>query len=623
MCGIAGFTRTLDQNWDEGLLRKMGDVISYRGPDSHGEVLIDHIGLAHRRLSIIDLSDSAGQPMVSTCGRYLIVFNGEIYNFLVLQKELIKEGTQFRTHSDTEVLLELYKREGPQCLEYLNGMFAFAVWDREEQTLFMARDRMGKKPLYYYHGGGDRLAFASEIKPLLLLPCVSRNIDPTALVDYLKYLYIPPPKTIFRNIYKLPPAHALKLQIGHEPVIYEYWDMDFSKTFRGSIDDASEELLALLADSTAIRMIADVPIGAFLSGGLDSSAIVALMHNHAGKDVKTCSIGFDDREHDETPYARDVARLFQTDHREYYVREKLTDTISLLPRYFDEPFADSSALPTYHVSRLARKDVTVALAGDGGDESFGGYEKYVKDLIGIKVRNLLPNHILRLIYQYSSRRRLPLFRKAATLSKGALADPAMSFYHTNTFIGDDDLKELLSPLYQDECNGYEPWRYTANFWSKMNGADYIKCMLYTDLKTYLPGDILVKVDRMSMAHSLEVRAPILDYRVIEFAATLPSTWKIHGWDKKHILKKTFRKLLPEYIIHRRKHGFTVPLDPWFRSDIRELGQSNILNKDIMSSYFSMKKLEEFWNEHQRKIMDHGQLLWSLLFFSLWHKEYIH
>lgn len=622
MCGIAGFTRSLNREWSKKTLKAMGDEIRHRGPDAHGEVLTEDIGLAHRRLSIIDLSESAKQPMESICGRYLIVFNGEIYNFLSLREELLKEGCEFRTHSDTEVLLAMYQHMGSQCLKKLNGMFAFAIWDRKDRTLFMARDRIGKKPLYYYYPGGGRLAFASEIKSILKLPSVPRAIEPTAVNDYLKYLYIPSPKTIFKNIYKLPPAHALTMQIDNEPTVYSYWDVDFSKTYEGGLEDAAEELLELLADSTAIRMIADVPIGAFLSGGLDSSAVVALMHRHAGSQVKTCSIGFNDREHDETPYAREIAHMFQTDHREHIVNDKLTDTISVLPRFFDEPFADSSAIPTFHVSRLARQDVTVALAGDGGDESFGGYEKYVKDLIEYRVRKTVPKAVLEIILSFASRVRHPIFRKAATLSRGALSDPSMSFYRTNTFIEDVDLQQILSAEYRIVSQGYEPWQYTSRYWDKLQGADYISCMLYTDLKTYLPGDILVKVDRMSMAHSLEVRAPILDYRVIELAASLPSAWKIREGDKKHILKRAFAKILPRHILYRRKHGFTVPLDSWFRNEIYRMGEENILDSDIMGSYFSPEKLRTVWDEHQRKVMNHGQLLWALMSFALWHKEYM-
>lgn len=622
MCGITGFTKSFCCTGDISLIRKMGDCIAHRGPDANGEYLDDYIGLGHRRLSIIDLSDAGNQPMVSSCGRFVIVFNGEIYNFLELRQELVLSGFKLKTQTDTEVLLELYRQYGRSCLDRLNGMFAFAIWDRQDKRLFLARDRIGKKPLYFFHSHGDKLAFASEIKPLLKIPNISPEIDPTSIVDYLKYQYVPAPKTIFRSIHKLPAGHCLELEIGGEPQISSYWDVDFSKSFNGTEFDACEQLLDLLTDSTAIRMIADVPLGSFLSGGIDSSAIVALMCRSSQKKVKTCSIGFDDRRHDETPFAREIAQLYGTDHREYFVRENLSDTVRLLPRFFDEPFADSSAVPTYHVSRLARQDVTVALAGDGGDENFGGYEKYRTELIEDRVRKFVPKPFLQFIQWSTTGLRKEFLRKAATLSQAALSNPALAFYSTNTFISDWELSRLLSCSLQKSCSDYDPSVHTTIHWSKMEGADHVASMLYTDLKTYLPGDILVKVDRMSMAHSLEVRAPILDYRVIEFAASLPSEWKIRGLNKKYVLKQCFGTFLPSHILHRPKHGFTVPLDTWFRNELRELATENLFNDQIMGSYFSIRRLEELWQEHQHGKMNHGTLLWMLLVFSLWHKEYM-
>jgi asparagine synthase (glutamine-hydrolysing) len=500
-------------------------------------------------------------------------------------------------------------------------MFAFALWDKREKKVFLARDRIGKKPLYYYHTGGDRLAFASEIKALLQLPGVSRDVEPTAIVDFLKYLYVPAPKSIFRNIHKLPAGHWLELQVGQEPRIGQYWDVDFSRKKSGSIEDAADELLHLLRDATRCRMISDVPLGAFLSGGIDSSAIVALMAGVSPEKVKTCSIGFLDRAHDETPYAREVAGLFGTDHREYVVQENLPDTVVRQARFFDEPFADSSSVPTYHVSRLARQDVTVALAGDGGDESFGGYEKYTIDRREHQARQHVPRTVLKMLQSAATGQSGVLARKVRTLAGGALADPAVAFYRTNSFIDDDQLKGLLGDGLARSIDGYDPAQHTIAAWEKVRGADHITSMLYTDLKTYLPDDILVKVDRMSMAHSLEVRAPLLDYRIIEFAASLPSSWKIHGSTKKYLLKQAFNKVLPPSIIHRRKHGFTVPLGDWFRQDLRSMAEAHLL-REGMAEFFSPVYLRRLWNEHQEKKEDHGTLLWSLLSFSLWQREYL-
>lgn len=621
MCGIAGFTRTCSPKADDATLKKMGEVISHRGPDAAGEYLDDHVGLGHRRLSILDLSAHGNQPMFSAEGRLVIVFNGEIYNFQELRAELEERGAVFQTSTDTEVLLALYQRDGSKCLQHLNGMFAFAIWDRKTKTLFLARDRIGKKPLYYYHAGSDRLAFASELKSLLQLPDISFETDPTAVVDYLKYLYVPDPKTIYKDIRKLSPGHFLTLQLGSEPKVESYWDVSFTSGGVTSEEDAVAELLDLLQQSTESRMIADVPLGAFLSGGVDSSAIVALMANAGRGQVKTCSIGFNDKRHDETPFAREVATLFNTDHREYYVQENLADTVRLMPRFFDEPFADSSAVPTYHVSRLARQAVTVALAGDGGDENFGGYEKYTTDRIENIVRCNVPRSVLQLLKSLVDGRSATYFRKINTLTTGALADPARAFYQTNSFVGDDQLLFLLNKDVKQKVSGYDPYEHIRKYWENVAGADHLTGMLYTDIKSYLPGDILVKVDRMSMAHSLEVRAPILDYRVVEFAAKLPSRLKIKGSNKKYILKKTFAKVLPDTILHRRKHGFTVPLDHWFRHDLKSLANEEFFAGQAVSSFFSVDGLRRVWDEHQCGKFDHGTLLWSLLMFALWQKEY--
>lgn len=622
MCGIAGFMRSCAPRAGLHTLRSMGEVMRHRGPDAGGEYLDDHVGLAHRRLSIVDLSALGNQPMFYGDGRMVTVFNGEIYNFLELRRELEADGVSFRSHTDTEVILALYLKLGAGCLEKLNGMFALAIWDTVERTLFLARDRIGKKPLYYYHDGGDRLAFASEIKSLLELPGVGRELDPTALADFLKYLFIPAPKSIYRKIQKLLPGHYMVLTPGGEPRITQYWDVEFSPgNDWNSAEDAEEALLDLMRDATARRMVADVPLGAFLSGGIDSSAVVALMAQTSKGTVRTCSIGFADKRHDETPYAREVAALFGTDHQEYYAKESLSETTALLPRFFDEPFADSSAVPTYHVSRLARQGVTVALAGDGGDESFAGYDKYGVELKEDLVRRLVPRPLLQGISVAASGFSHPLARKARSLSGSALSDPARAFYRTNSHIDDAAMNRLLAPGVRSSLVGYDPGEHTARYWNRMKGEDHVSSMLYTDLKTYLPDDILVKVDRMSMANSLEVRAPFLDYRIIEFAARLPSAWKIKGNSKKIILKRAFSHLLPEQILHRKKHGFTVPLDSWFRGELRALGETSLLESEALGEYLDLPELRRIWREHQEEKADHGSVLWSLLMFALWQQEY--
>lgn len=622
MCGIAGFMRTTAPDANEATLRRMGEAIWHRGPDAGGEYLDDHVGLAHRRLSIIDLSPQGNQPMVSADGRLVIVFNGEIYNFLDLREELQREGEVFRTKTDTEVILALYRKRGTACLAQMNGMFAFALWDSEEKVLFIARDRIGKKPLYYYHAGGDRLAFASEIKSLLQLPRIDRQIETTAVVDFLCYQYIPDPKTIYRSIFKLPPAHFLVLKAGGTPRIAQYWDVDFTRQEERSLARAEEQLLNLLQDATSSRMVADVPLGAFLSGGVDSSAIVALMAKSSSDPVRTCTIGFQDKRHDESHFAREIAELFQTNHCEYIDQERYVETVAALPRFFDEPFADSSSIPTYHVSRLARQAVAVVLAGDGGDESFAGYAKYAVELKENLARQLVPRPVLSLIHRaLAGGRGNTYVRKARSLTGSALQDPGRAFFRTNSCLKEDELRQLISDELRQSCSSYDPALHTLKHWDHVRGKDHTSCMLYTDLKTYLPGDILVKVDRMSMAHSLEVRAPFLDYRIIEFAASLPSDWKIKGESKKIILRRAFGHLLPEGVLNRVKHGFTVPLDSWFRAELKPLAENCLLRQDALWEYLSAPTVRRLWNEHQNKQANHGTILWSILMLALWQREY--
>ena len=622
MCGIAGFIRSCAPAADLATLKQMGEVIRHRGPDSSGEYLDDAVGLAHRRLSIIDLSAHGNQPMFSADGRYVIVFNGEIYNFRELRNNLEAQGHHFTTATDTEVLLQLFAAKGSECFKELNGMFALAIWDKLEKKLVLARDRIGKKPLYYYHGGGDHLAFASELKSLLQLPGLTLAPEPTAVIDFLKYHYIPAPKTIYRSVYKLLPGHYLTLEADSSPTVSQYWDVTFAPDASITMADAADQLLELLQSSTSLRMVADVPLGAFLSGGVDSSAVVALMAQASATPVRTCTIGFVDKQHDESPFAREVAELFATDHHEYQVSSNLFDTISLLPQYFDEPFADSSAVPTWHVSRLARQAVTVALAGDGGDESFAGYAKYAVELKEAFVREHVPSALLRFIQRGTAGFHHPLPRKAHSLSGSALLDPGRAFYRTNTYIEDNLLNELLAPSLATQVTGYDPAEATLRHYQRQEGGDHVSRMIYTDLKTYLPDDILVKVDRMSMAHSLEVRAPFLDYRIIEFAARLPSRFKISGNDKKILLRRTFTDLLPQHILNRRKQGFSVPLESWFRHEIKDYAYRQFFESEQLAQWLNIAALKNLWNLHQSAKADVGTILWSLLMLSLWQQEYL-
>jgi asparagine synthase (glutamine-hydrolysing) len=644
MCGIAGIIHNDQSPVPYDVLRTMADSLTHRGPDAHGYCIGGHVpnperlpgevrvmpkprnafgagtpavGLAHRRLSIIDLSGGA-QPLCNEDGTVWVVFNGEIYNFMALRSELIACGHRFQTASDTETIVHAWEEWGERCLARLNGMFAFAIWDGRSGRLFIARDRIGKKPLYYLCDG-DRFLFGSELKAILAHPGVRREIDPTAVADYFKYLYVPDPKTIYRGIRKLPPAHYLLLERGRATV-HPYWDVSLAPDAAGGEKELAERLLSLLQECTTERLVSEVPLGAFLSGGVDSSGIVALMARSQQAPPVTCCIGFDDPAHDESPFAREVAALLGTDHREYVVRDGFSDLIAALPGFFDEPFADSSALPTYCVCHMARRAVTVAISGDGGDESFGGYHKYVLDGYERLVGRLVPRPLLSTVHALCSGSS-PLFRRARTLTAAAAKDPARAYYETNTFVTDHELAGLLARPLQAELKGYDPFGYTEGFFSRADAPDHLSRLLYTDLKTYLPGDILVKVDRMSMANSLEVRSPLLDYRVVEFAAALPAALKIRRTDKKYLLKKAFGKVLPEEIFRRPKHGFTVPLDRWFRSEIRELAQRSLLGSPALAEFLDPSSVRKLWDQHQRGEAQRGQLLWSLLMFALWHRNH--
>ena len=619
MCGIAGATRNLLSDDPEAELRRMNDVMIHRGPDMGEVSWDDSMGLCHRRLSIIDLSEDGRQPMVGGDGRYSIVFNGEIYNFQELRHELAAKGYVFHSRTDTEVLLALYADQGVASLQKIRGMYAYAIWDNVKKELFAARDRIGKKPFYYHHTGNS-FAFASELKSLLELKDIPTTIDYTAVADFFKYLYVPHPKTIYNNIRKLEPGHYL-LYTNGQLTIKEYWDIDFSSPVNGSIPELGEELLATIHDAVQCRLISDVPLGAFLSGGIDSSGIVALMAQINQEPITTCTIGFDDEKHNEARYAKEFAEKMHANHHEQYIKDEPARIIKKLVWHFDEPFADSSMVPTYYVSKMARQHVTVALSGDGGDESFAGYEKYTIDSYENRVRDLIPGAVLKGMSAISSHfLAQPTLKRLNSLCSSAILDPARAFYVTNSFITDLQAKQIFSENFLREIRGYDPAEHTKRYYQKANGEDHLSKILYTDLKLFLPGDILVKVDRMTMANSLEMRSPLLDQKVIEFAARLPSSFKFRKGNKKFLLKEAFRNLVGDDVLTRRKHGFTVPLDNWFRRELREMAEKSIFETEQMTTFFSIPGLREIWNQHQQNTMNHGTLLWSIFMFSLWLEE---
>lgn len=625
MCGIAGFTQFTGAMGNKETLKKMGDSIYHRGPDAGGEYLDDYVGLAHRRLSIIDLSDAGIQPMFSHDKKYVIVFNGEIYNYQALRAQLSAAGYPFKTHTDTEVILALYATDGEKMLDKLNGMFAFALWDTTSKRLLIARDRIGKKPLYYLKTD-TQFAFASEIKALLTLPDVSRDVRLDAVYDFFAYQYVPDPKTIFTDIHKLPPGHFM--WVSEQGVqIEQYWDVSFKHTTNKSEKELKDELYALATQCTVDRMVSDVPLGAFLSGGIDSSGVVAMMALNSETPVKTCSIGFDEEKFNETEFAQIVAKQYKTEHHEFMVHQNVQDNLEKIVSYFDEPFADPSLVPTYFVSELARSQVTVAIAGDGGDEVFAGYEKYTTDDIENKLRSKFPTVLRKKLFpklaNLLAKSEHPLLRKGKSLLTSLSLEPGMGFYVTNSMIDDRLWQRLATTDTKDKLGAYHPSEVTLENYNKADGEDHLSKILYTDMKTYLPGGILVKVDRMSMANSLEVRAPLLDKDVIEFSATLPSNLKFNNGEKKYILKEAFKDVLPDDILYRKKMGFSVPLATWLRHEIKDLSEEYLFSKaQGIQQYFDMTVVKELWQQHQAEKADHSTVLWSMLMFQMWWYRYI-
>jgi asparagine synthase (glutamine-hydrolysing) len=626
MCGIAGFTHFSGNMGDKDTLKKMGDSIYHRGPDAGGEHINEHVGLAHRRLAIIDLSDAGIQPMTSHDGKYVIVFNGEIYNFQAIRDELSAAGYPFKTHTDTEVILALYATEGEKMLSKLNGMFAFALWDTTSEKLMIARDRMGKKPLYYLQTE-TQFAFASEIKALLTLPNVPRDIRLDAVYDFFAYQYIPDPKSIFTHIHKLPPAHYMTIDASGVN-IQQYWDVSFKNTSDESEVVLTQKLRDLATHCTKQRMVSDVPLGAFLSGGVDSSGVVAMMATNSKTPVTTCSIGFDEKKFNETEFAKEVANQYHTDHHEFTVHQNVADNLEKIVAYFDEPFADPSLVPTFFVSELARQQVTVAIAGDGGDEVFAGYEKYTTDATENRLRNKFPKFIRKHVFpkfaDLLSNSNATVFRKGKSLLTSLSQEPAMGFYTTNSQIDDRQWQKLAQQDIKEKLGDYHPSKITIDAYEKSDGPDHLAKILYTDMKTYLPGGILVKVDRMSMANSLEVRAPLLDKDVVEFSATVPSEMKFKNGEKKHILKEAFKPMLPDDILYRKKMGFSVPLASWFRHEIKELAQRYLIEQaQGLKGIFNHDQVVTLWKEHQNGNADHSALLWSMLMFEMWWVKYAH
>ena len=622
MCGIVGVMDVTDARpISRDLVARMNETQLHRGPDEGGLHLEPGLGLGHRRLSIIDLS-TGQQPLFNEDGSVVVIFNGEIYNYQELIPELARLGHVFRTKSDTEVIVHAWEQWGEDCVKRFRGMFAFALWDRNRQTLFLARDRLGVKPLYYSLMADGQLIFGSELKALVQHPGFGRDLDPLAIEDYFAFGYVPEPRTIYAGARKLPPAHTLTIRRG-QPVAEprEYWDVRFTLDNPISEHDAQAELVERLKESIRLRMISEVPLGAFLSGGVDSSAVVAIMAGVGAEPVNTCSIAFSDPAFDESKYARQVAERYRTRHFVDSVDSDDFGLIDVLARTYDEPYADSSALPTYRVCQLARRHVTVALSGDGGDESFGGYRRYRLHAMEERLRGMLPLSLRRPAFgllgrMYPKADWAPQVFRAKTTFQALARSSVEAYFHSVSILRDDMRGRLYSNGFKAQLAGYSAAEVFRRHARRAGTDDALGLIQYLDLKTYLIGDINTKVDRASMAHSLEVREPLMDHPLVEWLASLPSSLKLRGQEAKILLKRTMQPYLPAEILYRPKMGFAVPLAQWFRGPLRGRVRASLLGSRLADTgYFNFSYLEHLVAGHDSGARDYSAPIWTLLMFE--------
>lgn len=624
MCGIAGFLKDGSElrGSEREILSGMCAQIAHRGPDAEGAYIDGGVALGHRRLSIIDVA-GGDQPLGNEDLTIQVVFNGEIYNFLELRGELERRGHQFRTRSDTEVLVHLYEDHGEQMAAFLNGMYAFAIWDSRRKALLLGRDRIGKKPLYYTASApGMRLCFASELKALLAVPGFSPRLNEKAAADFLALSYVPEPETIYRDVHKLPPAHTL-LVTAEGTRLRRYWAPPFAAGERMAGAGALDQLRWLAADSVRRRMMSDVPLGAFLSGGVDSSAVVGLMAESAPEPVKTFSIGFDDKRFDEVAYARRAAAHNATDHREEVVTPEIFEMLDVLGRHFDEPFGDPSAIPMLYLSRMTRRHVTVALCGDGADELFGGYRRYYFGVLEEKLRERFPAWFRRSVIAAAGRLYpkfdyLPRPFRGKTLLENIAIEIGDAYFTSMSTFRDKGLNAVLAPELAASLGGYSPRESFRRRFAAVAHLHPLEQMQAVDFDTYLPGDILVKADRTTMAYSLESRSPWLDYRLAELSCSLPPELKLHGRTGKYLFRKAVEPYVPAPILRRTKMGFSVPLASWFRGSLKPLFESTVLQAEEL---FSKAEALRIWREHQSGERNHDRKLWNLLMFALWHERY--
>ncbi|HEX6385860.1 MAG TPA: asparagine synthase (glutamine-hydrolyzing) [Anaerolineae bacterium] len=625
MCGICGIVSlNVDRPIDGGaLLQRMNDTMAHRGPDDAGHYLSRQAGMAMNRLRIIDLI-SGDQPIANEDRSMWIVFNGEIYNHQEIRRQLEQKGHVFQTKSDTEAIIHAYEEYGDDCVHHFNGMFGFAIWDSQQQRLLLARDRLGIKPMYYCMAA-DTFIFASELKAILAHPERPRDIDFVALDHFLTLEYIPSPRTIFKGIYKLPPGHRLILERGRYR-LEQYWDVPLRPI---TSDDATcvEALTELIRDAVKIRLMADVPLGAFLSGGIDSSTVIAFMSEASSTPVRTFSIGFGDPTYNELPYARMVANTFGTRHHEEFLEPDITDLVLRLVSHFDEPFGDFSIFPTYLVSQVARKFVTITLSGDGGDEIFAGYDTYVAQRLANRYYNWLPGFVRQGMLPRLMEMAPPQPAKKGTINKakrfieGGALPPSLQHTRWMMFMHDRDKARLYRPWLQACLNGDTAADMMAYYFQQVAQTDALTQQQYVDVKTYLADDILTKVDRMSMAVSLEARVPLLDHRIVEFALNLPPHLKLNGNETKVILRRVMANRLPPAVLEKPKEGFSIPLKHWLRGELRPL-MTDLLATDTVRrrGYFVPECVARWVSEHLERKANHSHRLWALMVFELWHRQ---
>jgi asparagine synthase (glutamine-hydrolysing) len=625
MCGFSGiFCFDQSRTIDRSVFVEQTNTLVHRGPDDGAVWFGSGVALGHRRLSIIDIGGGL-QPMFDAEGRIGIVFNGEIYNYRELRKQLRQKGHRFQSDSDTETMLYAYREWGSSCVDHFDGMFAFAIYDRRKGSLFLARDRLGKKPLYYYKDD-ERIVFASEIKAIVADKSIPRKMNPSAVVDYFAYNYVPGPQTIFQDIRKLPAGHMMSVKKSGV-CIRKYWDVDFShQEYDRGIDHAAQELLEKLEEAVRFRLRSDVPLGAFLSGGIDSSLVVSLMAKGATKEVLTHTIGFEEQEYDERSYARETSEHFNTSHFEKIMKVDSTAVISDLSWYYDEPFGDSSAIPTYYLCKATKERVTVALSGDGGDENFAGYRRYRFAMAEDMFRKRLPSKLRKVVFGglghlYPKADYLPRYLRAKATLTNLSHDHERAYFLSLT---QKSYPQFLHPDFLFGLVDYDPYVHFENHLPHANTKDALSRLQYIDLKMYLCDDILVKVDRASMAHALEVRVPMLDHRAVEFAARLPPEFKLDAQSSKRVLKRSARSILPPSIFDREKKGFTIPLPQWFRGGLKRRSESTFFDQPGgMSGLLSEKGLKRMWFEHQNGLRNHATSLWSVLMFEEWAGRYLH